>query len=81
MSTNEKAECRNCVHFRSAPYEARVVGCYLAGNMESKQSARYLDEQQLPGNHDKINRNGDCPDYQAREVKAPWWQRILRVGA
>ena len=81
MSTNEKVECPDCVHFRSAPYEARSEGCYFPGNMGSKQSARYLDEQQQPGNHEKINRSGQCTEFAAREAKALWWQRILRVGA
>lgn len=81
MSRTEKVECSHCVHYRSAPYQARIDGCYFPGNMPGKQSAPYLDEQQLPGDHDKINRKGDCPDYEAREAKAPWWRRILEVGA
>jgi len=76
-----KAYCPNCVHFRSAPYEARVAGCYLEKNMPSKQKQACLDEQQIPGDHEQINRRGDCPDYLARARKAPWWQRLFSLGA
>jgi len=74
---SEKVDCRHCKHFRAAPYEARLEGCYLPGNMSSKQSAAYLDEQQLPGRHDKLNRNGDCPDFVAREQKPSLLKRLL----
>ena len=74
---SEKVDCRRCQHFRSAPFEARFEGCYLPGNMPSKQSAAYLDEQQIPGRSDKINRNGDCPDYLARETKPSLLKRLL----
>ena len=76
-----KVACENCVHFRSAPYEARKDGCYLPDNMPAKQSARYLDEQQLAGDHRKINLRGDCPDHEARPVELPWWRTLFRVGA
>ena len=81
MSSNGKVDCRQCLHFRSAPYEAREDGCYFPGNMEAKQSATYLDEQQLAGDHEKINRRGDCTDFQARAEKLPWWRRLMDVGA
>lgn len=81
MSSIEKVDCGNCVHFRAAPYEARLEGCYLPGNMPSKQTARYLDEQQQPGDHEKINRDGDCPDFHARRSKPSLWRRILSLGA
>jgi len=76
-----KNDCRDCVHFRSAPYEARVAGCYFPDNMPSKQTAFYLDEQQLPGDHEKINLRGDCPDFEAREQRASWWDRLFSLGA
>ena len=81
MSAPHRVECRNCVHFRSAPYEARLAGCYLPKNMVSKQKAAYLDEQQQPGDHEKINRNGDCPDFQLRGRKPPLWRRLWAIGA
>lgn len=76
-----KVDCRTCVHFKSRPYEAKFEGCYLEKNMVSKQKQQCLDEQQLPGNHVKINLRGDCPDYQARPRKQSFWQRLLAVGA
>jgi len=76
----EKRDCRLCKHFRSAPYEARIEGCYFPGNMKSKQGAFYLDEQQIPGKHEVINRRGDCPDYAARPAKLPIWKRLFAEG-
>ena len=81
MSSPAKVECRNCSHFRSRPYEARFEGCYLEKNMVSKQKLMSLDEQQLPGNHVKINLRGDCPDYKERAQKPSLWQRLLAIGA
>lgn len=75
------ADCRRCVHFRTAPYQARLTGCWLPANMVSKQDAKFLDQQQTPGNHEKINLRGDCPDFQARPVKVPLWRRLWSVGA
>ena len=81
MSSPPKVDCRACVHFRSAPYEAKFEGCYLEKNMIGRQKMACLDEQQLPGNHEKINLRGDCPDYQARPRKASLWQRLWAIGA
>jgi hypothetical protein len=77
MGAEKRAVCQLCIHFRSAPYEARLEGCYLPKNMVSKQSARYLDEQQLPGDHEVINRLGDCPDYERRPARKGLLQRIF----
>lgn len=86
MSANSKTkrgevDCGKCVHFREAPYQARLTGCYLPDNMVSKQDAAYLNQQQTPGNHEKINIRGDCPDFEIREERAPWWQRLWSLGA
>lgn len=72
-----KHDCAHCKHFRAAPYEARLEGCYFPGNMKSKQDQFFLDEQQLPGRHEEINRRGDCPDYTARMQSLPFWRRLL----
>ncbi len=72
----DKVHCKNCTHFRFAPYESRLEGCYFPGNMKSKQDAFYLDEQQLPGKHEEINFHGDCADYQARAKKESFWRRL-----
>ena len=76
-----KVDCKDCVHFRKAPYEARLDGCYFPKNMPSKQGARYLDEQQEAGNHEKINLRGDCPDFEAQERPISIWRRLLSLGA
>ena len=81
MSAPRKVDCRNCAHFRSAPYEARIEGCYLEKNMVSKQKQTCLDEQQLPGDHRKLNLRGDCPDYAARAGRLPLWRRLWALGA
>ncbi len=77
MGVEHGVDCRRCAHFRSAPYEARIAGCYLPKNMASKQSARFLDEQQIPGDHEKINLRGDCPDFEARPVRGSFWRRLF----
>lgn len=75
------ADCGTCVHFRRAPYEARKTGCWHPEHMVSKQEARYLDQQQTPGDHEKINRRGDCPQHEARPARLPFWRRLWSVGA
>jgi len=74
-------DCHECVHFRRAPYEARKEGCYLPKNMVAKQKDAYLDEQQLPGDHEKINLRGDCPDFEARPAKPSILRRLFALGA
>jgi len=81
MSQRPTADCRTCVHFRSAPYETKFEGCYLEKNMVSKQKQACLDEQQLPGDHRQLNRRGDCADHAARAGKPSFWQRLWSVGA
>jgi hypothetical protein len=81
MSEPQRVDCRDCRHFRSAPFEARLAGCYLAKNMPSKQKQACLDEQQIPGDHERINFRGDCPDFVARPRKPSMWQRLWSVGA
>ena len=76
-----QVDCGKCVHFREAPYQARLTGCYFPDNMESKQDAAYLDQQQTPGSHEKINILGDCKDFEMREAQPSWWQRLWSVGA
>jgi len=76
-----RAECTNCLHFRSAPYEAKFEGCYLEKNMASKQKQMCLNEQQLPGDHVKINLRGDCPDFLERPRKVSLWKRLWALGA
>ena len=72
-----KVYCENCIHFRSAPFEARLEGCYEPKLIGKKQKARFNDEQQLPGNHLKLNHKHDCEKYAARERKPSLWERLI----
>ena len=76
-----KVDCRTCLHFRGAPYEAKLEGCYLEKNMVSRQKQLCLDEQQLPGDHRKINLRGNCPDHAPRASKPALWRRLWALGA
>lgn len=77
----DTVHCTDCRHFRAAPYEAKKTGCYLPANMEGKQKDAFLDEQQIPGDHERINRNGDCKDFAARAERPPLLQRLFSLGA
>ena len=58
-----KHSCEECVYLRHAPYEARRTGCFNPKFMPGKQKDAFLDEQQIPGDHEVLNRNGDCPEW------------------
>jgi hypothetical protein len=70
--------CADCRHFRAAPYETRFTGCYHEKHVESKQKDRFLDEQQLPGDHLQINRRGDCPEHEPRPRATGLWRWLFR---
>ena len=72
-----KVRCEHCIHVRSAPDEAKHAGCYLEKNMPSRQSDAFLDEQQVPGDHEAINRRGNCPDWQKRPSKVGFLSWLL----
>jgi hypothetical protein len=76
----KKVECKNCRHFRRAPYDAPRTGCWLPEFMVVKQKDRFLDEQQIPGDHRRINQHGDCPKYEARAARPGLWKRLLAMG-
>ncbi|MFT5286502.1 MAG: hypothetical protein ACI8TQ_002671 [Planctomycetota bacterium] len=69
MSNKNQVHCTDCIHFRSAPYQARIAGCFLESNMPGRQKDAYLNEQQIPGNHEIINLRGDCADFEAPKKK------------
>ena len=73
-----QADCNACRHFRSAPYEARIDGCFHPDNMKVSQTAGYLKEEETPGNHRVINRRGDCAQFDAKAQKRSLLSRILR---
>jgi len=77
MSDKTRVQCSDCIHFRAAPHEARIAGCFKDTNMPGRQKEAFLDEQQVPGDHEKINLRGDCPDFEARPQKVSLWKRLL----
>lgn len=72
-----KSNCQDCKYFKTAPYEAPHTGCYHPDNMVTSQKERYLDQQQLPGDHRKLNLMGDCDKFAPKAKKAPLWKRLL----
>ena len=72
-----KVRCQDCIHFRRAPYEANRTGCWHPDNMPQKHKESFLDQQQQPGNHEKINLRGDCPQYEAKPAKPPFWKGLV----
>ena len=74
-----KVECKDCRHFRRAPYEARIEGCWHPDNMKAKQKEAYLKEQEIPGDHRVINLRGDCAQFEPRPAQLPLWKRLLRA--
>jgi hypothetical protein len=77
----KKVACKDCRHFREAPYQAPLTGCWHPDHMLVTQKEAFLDEQQAPGNHRKINLRGDCSTYEERERPPKLWQRIFSMGA
>jgi len=76
-----KHACADCVHFRKAPYEAKRDGCFHPKFMQGKQKDAFLDEQQVPGDHTVINRNGDCPEWRQRPSRLSLVRRLFTLGA
>jgi len=73
--------CADCRHFRKAPYQAKHEGCYHPDNMVGKQKDDYLDEQQLPGDHERINARGDCAQFEPLASQPSLLRRIFSLGA
>jgi hypothetical protein len=69
--------CKNCRYFKQAPYQAPHTGCYHPDNMAVKQKERYLDQQQLPGDHRKLNLRGDCALFEALPERPSLLKRLL----
>lgn len=62
-------DCHDCKHFRELPGDTvwkRRTGCYHPELMEQKQSDRYLAAQEVPGDHEKLNADGDCKYFEAQ---------------
>ena len=70
------SDCERCVHLRRAPQEAHQTGCYHPDNMVAKQKAAYLNQQQIPGDHRVVNRDGDCEQFEVFTDRASLWTRL-----
>jgi len=73
----QRVECKTCVHFRTAPDEAPHTGCWHLDHMQQKQTDAYLKQQELPGDHKRINLRGDCAQYELKPKKRSLWQRLM----
>lgn len=73
----ERVECQQCVHFRTAPDEAPHTGCWHPDNMKQRQTDAFLKQQELPGDHVKINLRGDCEQYEKKPKKRSFWRRLM----
>ena len=76
-----KVSCTDCKHYREAPYDAPITGCWHPDNMTVSQKEAFLDQQQQPGNHRKINLRGNCEQFEAKAAKPSFLQRLMRLGA
>lgn len=76
-----RVNCTDCRHFREAPYQAPLTGCWHKKNLKITQKEAFLDQQQQPGDQRKINLRGDCEQYEQRPAKPSLLQRLLRPGA
>jgi len=75
-------ECKDCIHFKRFPGGTtwkRKTGCYHPDHMEQKQSDEFLKEQEIPGNHAKINLRGDCSTFEPRPTKLSLLRRIAEL--
>jgi len=78
----QRVACRECVHLHEYPYGPgttwkRKTGCYQPDLMEQKQKDGFLAEQQIPGDHAKINLRGDCEKFEPRSPRGSFLQRLL----
>ncbi len=73
----KKVECRDCRYFKEAPYDAPRTGCWFPDFMPQKQKDAFLKEQEIPGDHEKINLRGDCSAFSPRAPKRSFWRRML----
>ena len=73
----KKVDCRDCRHFKQAPYQAPRTGCYFPDFMVSKQKDAFLKQQEIPGDHRKINLRGDCAKFEPHAKKPSLWDRLV----
>jgi hypothetical protein len=73
----KKVDCRDCRHFKRAPYEAPRTGCWFPEFMEQTQKDAFLREQEIPGEHEKLNLRGDCAKFEPRAPRRSFWRRMM----
>jgi hypothetical protein len=74
-------ECKDCVHFRELPGGTpwkRKTGCYHPDLMEQKQGDGFLKEQEIPGDHTKLNLLHDCAKFEPRPRRPSLVDRMKR---
>ena len=76
-----QSDCKNCLHFKEAPYGAAHTGCWHPDNLRVSQKEAFLDQQQLPGDHKARNFSGQCTLFEGRPSGKSLWQRIMSMGA
>lgn len=76
-----KPSCQDCLHLKTAPYQAPHTGCWHPKHMQVKQKDAWLDEQQMPGDHKVINLRQDCASFEAAPPKRSFWQRFAAFGS
>ena len=75
------SDCNDCVHLRTAPWQAPLTGCYAPEHMKITQKLACLDQQQQPGDHREINRRGDCPQFEAKPARLRFVDWLMGKGA
>jgi len=73
----KRVDCEDCRYLKRAPYEVPRTGCWHPDFMQQRQKDAFLDEQQIPGDHEKINLRGDCPKWEPKAAKLSFWKRML----
>ncbi len=75
--------CEDCLHLHRYEYDEtafkRKTGCYHPDLMDQKQSDGFLKEQEIPGDHVKLNLDGDCPKFEAKPERRSWMARVLQT--
>ena len=76
-----KVACKDCRFFREAPYEAAHTGCWHKDHLVVTQKDAYLDQQQIPGDHRKINLRGNCEQFEGKPRRPSFLEWIRSLGA
>lgn len=75
--------CKDCLHFGVYEYGETAfkpkTGCYHPDNMVQKQDDGFLKEQEIPGNHVKLNLDGDCSKFELRPARPSWVARLMQT--